>query len=1582
MKSSIRNFIAGLGVFSGAFLCMAPVWSDDTEIFFGDVQNPASLPNVLFIFDTSGSMSGWRPQQVKDAIYQLLVELDNVNVGLMRFNDPGGPILFPVTYINEDFSEISEVSDESRIADGSDDAMQLDSTGAVSVDESSLPIVDVAAGGGVIAEPPLRINDDDDDATERASNFADGWVYTDWLDIWLGAQFNPGYTPTLAVSGLRFRGLDVPQGATITDAYIRMTAYSYGYSEERADLDVLIQTEIGDADRFDDNDNYNITSRNLSNSIVTWNIRSSYGTGELVATPNLASVIQERVDDGDWNPAGGEDDIVFVFSPTSGANLSAFRNFDSHDWNPGSAPELVVEYTTGPPAPADKAKIGLKFADVRVPRGATVTSARIVFSADRDLDTSHNLTIHGEDDSSPDSYAATYNNIGGRTLTSSSVAWSGSTDVSLGEDFQTPDLSDIVQEIADRSDWCGGNDMAFVVSGANGELSAFSVDGDSANAPRLLVTYDYNSIPDGSSCYVETFSRRVAQSRDDAEERSNGRVRTGNNTLDLDSPDPYVGMRFPDVTIPRGAQIIAARLALTSREDDSGDADIRIYAEDPDDADRYSSDWNELTSRSYASTTVDWPVRDRWDEDEVIFSPDISSLVSAVVSRSGLQSGNGLAIGLQHRSGSNRRITSFDSSPGDAPRLIVEFEADGSGIVRRSTRDILREIVSDLDASGWMPIQDTVYEAALYYTGKEVKWGLTRGEAGSRGRVSDARSMVPGTFNVYRPYGCSADDLGSWSCRNEEILPVGGTQPLYQSPINNLCQTQSHIILLTDGEANSNSSTGLIRDFIGGDCDNTGVSNGERCVKDLVRYLNENDQAPQLEGNQRVTTHTIGFNFSSQWLEDVATSGGGIFTTADNATELVEEIRNIIGDILKTNTTFVAPVAAVNEFNQLSHLNQVYFALFRPTEQPRWPGNLKKYTLGPGSEILDANGNVAIDPDTGFFFEDARSYWSPDVDGDVIDEGGAASQRPSWSTRNLFTYHENSATTTLSASDNRVARNNSALTKAMFGASSMSDSDFLDHIDWVRGRDVDDEDEDSSTNEDRYYFGDLLHSRPVAITYGGTEENPDVEVFFGSNAGVIQAVNAQTGKETFAFMPEELLPMQNDLRSTRATTPHPYGMDGTITRWTNDEDRDGISPADSGDFVRLYSGMRRGGRSYYALDATDRANPRLMWQIQAGVTSGFDELGQTWSRPVRTQILLQGDSEPRDVLLFSGGYDEGQDDARVRTPDSVGRAMYIVDALTGSLIWSGGKPGSSTMYQTFSGMEYSFPSNVSAIDVNQDGLVDMFFAADTGGQLWRFDIKNGESLDNLVTGGVIADLGVAGGNNLEVNNRRFYSSPSVALVRGPQVPELALAIGSGFRASPLSTIAQNRMYMIRQKTVFGAPSSYRTITEADLYNATSNVLTTADSSSQEYQTARTELNESDGWLFDLAFAGEKALSSPLILRDRIVFSTYTPVGAEAWCLPAAGQSRAYSVALEDAVRQPPQPLLTPSIVDQATVIVAPPQAPPDPNDPPDPNNPPDPNDPGNACPQGSQVAIKLNTEDGPIDNWCNNSSNTYWLRER
>jgi len=142
---------------------------------------------------------------------------------------------------------------------------------------------------------------------------------------------------------------------------------------------------------------------------------------------------------------------------------------------------------------------------------------------------------------------------------------------------------------------------------------------------------------------------------------------------------------------------------------------------------------------------------------------------------------------------------------------------------------------------------------------------------------------------------------------------------------------------------------------------------------------------------------------------------------------LIQQIwSTVFQSILKTvkdvNATFVSPGVAVNQLNRLTHNDELYFALFKPAEGTLWPGNVKKYKLD-GSDILDKNGNNAVDSLTGFFSDNSHSYWSVLADGNDVRDGGTASQMGL--PRNVYAF---SGTGTIITNANLVHENNANFT--------------------------------------------------------------------------------------------------------------------------------------------------------------------------------------------------------------------------------------------------------------------------------------------------------------------------------------------------------------------------------------------------------------------------------------------------------------------------------------------------------------------------------------------------------------------------
>jgi type IV pilus assembly protein PilY1 len=235
----------------------------------------------------------------------------------------------------------------------------------------------------------------------------------------------------------------------------------------------------------------------------------------------------------------------------------------------------------------------------------------------------------------------------------------------------------------------------------------------------------------------------------------------------------------------------------------------------------------------------------------------------------------------------------------------------------------------------------------------------------------------------------------------------------------------------------------------------------------------------------------------------------------------------------------------------------------------------------------------------------------------------------------------------LTLADHLFNETNALVTKSMLGNGGMTDAYRTSLMQWARGVDLFDVDEDGDTTDARRRMGDPLHSNPVVVNYGGTDANPDITLFIATNEGLLHAIDTTDGSEVFSFIPQELLPNLDILYNNSGANAHPYGLDGPLTAWAKDVNNNGVlqdsgGNTETGEHAYLYVGMRRGGNNYYALNVTDRSAPELKWMIQGG-TGNFGQLAQTWSKMELASIKSSGSK--RTVLIFGGGYDPLEDRA-------------------------------------------------------------------------------------------------------------------------------------------------------------------------------------------------------------------------------------------------------------------------------------------------------------------------------------------------
>lgn len=1423
--------------------------ADDTEIFFGGSAIDEGIrPNVLFILDNSGSMTGTdgtsttRMDKLKSAFNQILTNSGNINIGVMSLND-APRLLSPVQNIDTPLNV--KLSTPAILVSG-DDASRVNNASSTNISDPTLVMGYVQGPSGNTVTRSLGSTspystEDSSYYLKTTSNVA----YSCNVNISSARKYCDTGAKTIldakSQKGLfLFRNLNIPAGATITSATLSITPANTRDSKPSMSI-ALENSKAPEAY----NDASSIASRTFTSTTTLTGTAKLPTDNWVTGTPFVLNIADEiKVLLNNTSPTGNPIGDL-------GLQLSATGSNNTYNYNVGdvaTAPSLTITFTS--PTSTTRTT-GLRFENVAIPKGATITSARIDFvpAASDDRAVTFDVTAQNIADAT---IFSTGENFTTRTKTANSVTWSPSEwrTSSPRVYVEGPTVTGLVQNVIDsNSTWCGNNSMAFFITptSGSGSRTALSIDTASGLQPILNVTYAGGD----SGCLNPILDISIIDAKDDASQTNTTSSSNWTPSLTattLPFSDKFIAARYQKVPVKQGAKVISAQVFVTPNTTTTGVAALGF--ENTGDSAAFAAAKNNLSNRSPSSTVSCTITPSTVGTQVEAQCADFKSLVQNIFAKSTWADGNALTMMLQPTSGNGLSLRTYESNVSSSIKLRLKLESGGLGTNSYTVRDYTKGIVEALNPSGNTPIVPTLYDAASYLV------------------------QTPGL----KPSGAAA------------------------SPITSSCQA-NYLVLLTDGEANNGRTyttpTSAINTLTSsGNCAADASDSDEKCGRTLVSWMAETDLA-DYEGLNTVITHTIGFNTSSnaqatRFLEDLATAGKGEAYAANDAAELASAFNDIVQTALATNTTFVNSSAPVNSFNRADNLDQLYFALFQPSEKNRWAGNLKRYRLRTAdgvATIVDADNAAAIDAKTGFFKSNARSFWSTSQDGDKIALGGAASKLPEPASRNLYT--------SIGGNLQSLVRTNTAITKTLLGDASMTDDARINLINYIRGLDTD-------NTTARQAMGDPIHSSPRLVNYGckdpldseGNCASPDISAVMGTNEGYLHSVNTSTGVEEYAIMPSELLTNIQQLRAdakSTSTNPRRYGMDNTVALWTNDANNDGsISGPD--EFVYAYATMGRGGQNIYALNITNRSAPTLLWQINGGTTTGFEKLGQTWSVPVKTRIDVGG--TVRDVLIFGGGYDPDQDNLNTSTStytaDDQGNAIYIVDAETGAKIWSAGGGSGHTL--TLSKMKYSIPAPVRAIDIQESNgilvadskkLADQFFVGDMGGQVWRFYINNGSSGASLVTPGGTSSDGVFAsiGGTTAASARRFYNEPDVALLNVRGTPTLTVNIGSGYRGHPLNEYITDRFYSFRTTSLFKA-ASQTTLTESNLYDATNDL-----NGGSEFE------DPNIGWYITMTRSGEKVLSRALTTGGDLFFNTYEPTTSTAACSASVGVNRSYAVSL-------------------------------------------------------------------------------------
>ena len=787
-------------------------------------------------------------------------------------------------------------------------------------------------------------------------------------------------------------------------------------------------------------------------------------------------------------------------------------------------------------------------------------------------------------------------------------------------------------------------------------------------------------------------------------------------------------------------------------------------------------------------------------------------------------------------------------------------------------------------------------EAYLWFAGKPFQAGQQDGVQSS----SNVDGFDPSAFNGSN-YISPIDDQ---ACANNYMLFISNGGP--DSGENNLAE----------------SKLDALGGVFAGDPLSTGFHTGEEAnwLDEYARFLNTNDINDNVDGKQNVSIYAVdvfeALNSSGKQYDpstDAANyrqfgltkpdaskhalmynasegEGGGDYLVASDADALVAQLNNVVDDILEKNSVFAAVSLPVSVNIKGTNENQIYMGIFRPSQEPRWAGNLKLYQIGldaiTGKPILiDAEGAAAEDTGTGFIETLARSFWtasstywtniptlsvnrgsettsvSDNPDGKEVERGGVAQGLREYvgTGRTVYT-----CTGSCSSLEN-FTTSNSNLNFSDFDAADSAEMNNI--INWSKGIDLEDADNDDPsdiTDIRPNVHGDVIHSQPVVINYGGAK---GPYVFYGSNDGMFHGVkggviektadaSSKDGEEVWAFTAPEHFPQLKELYDNTTLTggfdDKPYFFDGSVGSYVVYDSNDEVSSA------IIYLTARRGGDLLYALDVTDPEAPLIKWR-KSSADNGYSELGQTWSKPTVTKLKVG--TQDKIVLMMGLGYDPDVDDG-ISATRTQGRGVIVIDALTGEDIWqvtSGSVSSPAGTVLSESKMTFSVPSDLAVVDRDGNGYSDRVYFGDTGGQLWRLDIGSSS----------VGDWKATRLFKFSTSPQRFLNTPDV--VESPDGNYDMIIIGSGNREKPVDTSVQNYMIFYRDYDQTSVSTSTVTLTENDLAAATTEVSGNTETFDPDTNIA-SDSKFLKGWYLTLE-SGEKVVTPALTTNKVATFAT-------------------------------------------------------------------------------------------------------------
>lgn len=379
-------------------------------------------------------------------------------------------------------------------------------------------------------------------------------------------------------------------------------------------------------------------------------------------------------------------------------------------------------------------------------------------------------------------------------------------------------------------------------------------------------------------------------------------------------------------------------------------------------------------------------------------------------------------------------------------------------------------------------------------------------------------------------------------------------------------------------------------------------------------------------------------------------------------------------------------------------------------------------------------------------------------------------------------------------------------------------------------------------------IGDVVNSVPQYVAESDA-------LFFGANDGMLHAINAADGKPLFSYMPRGI-----DYQAL-ATLSDPHYQHRFFVDGIPRVSRRSVT---SGKNI-LVSPLGRGGKGLFALDVTNPAGfgaANVLWDEDSSVNA---DMGYILSQP----LIVPGNNG-RALVIAANGLESNSGNAKVLVYELNAAGQVAARHAFGQTGGSG------------NGM-----TDFTAYDRNADGKVDIVYAGDIQGNVWKIDLSgtsaaswgvaNGGSpmftardaagVAQPITGGFVVTVERKTGRAFVSFGTGKYLSDQDADITAPQQTQTLYALIDG--NTPITGRAQ-----LHQRTFpyHGTTSDGRAVRGAEDYSELPNGVR--------------------GWYLDLGVPaplnrGERIVTRPEVSGDLLAVTSLIP-GASQGCSPGIG----------------------------------------------------------------------------------------------